>query len=250
MGAEHIFTTFTIMKAWVLIAIAALVAVESFPHVDDIVDETSLIENLHVNPNLQPPPTAKAVVEGPPPPEIKGHEVDERHEDHEGAPTPKCKDKAFCEKACTADAPPHAPKAMVEAHCAKAQCKAGMCWLPSDDEGHDIKEEKKEEEKKQDKKGEKKEVKKEEKEEKKDDKKKEKKDAKKAEEAKKAEKKEEKKVEAVKKEEKKGEKKEEAEKKKEKKGEKKEEAEKKKVKAKAKKAAKKVAKKAKKIVKK
>merc|ERR1711907_289470 len=238
MGAEHIFTTFTIMKAWVLIAIAALVAVESFPHVDDIVDETSLIENLHVNPNLQPPPTAKAVVEGPPPPEIKGHEVDERHEDHEGTPTPKCKDKAFCEKACTADAPPHAPKAMVEAHCAKAQCKAGMCWLPSDDEGHDIKEEKKEEEKKQDekeekkqdekeekkeaKKEEKKEVKKEEKEEKKDDKKKEKKDAKKAEEAKKAEKKEEKKVEAVKKEEKKGEKKEEAEKKKEKKGEKKE----------------------------
>merc|ERR1712199_113593 len=208
MGAEHIFTTFTIMKAWVLIAIAALVAVESFPHVDDIVDETSLIENLHVNPNLQPPPTAKAVVEGPPPPEIKGHEVDERHEDHEGTPTPKCKDKAFCEKACTADAPPHAPKAMVEAHCAKAQCKAGMCWLPSDDEGHDIKEEKKEqdekEEKKQDEKEEKKEAKKEEmkeakkedkKEAKKDDKKKEKKDAKKAEEAKKAEKKEEKKVE-------------------------------------------------------
>merc|ERR1711907_66959 len=212
MGAEHIFTTFTVMKAWVPIAIAALVAVESFPHVDDIVDETSLIENLHVNPNLQPPPTAKAVVEGPPPPEIKGHEVDEHHEDHEGTPTPKCKDKAFCEKACTADAPPHAPKAMVEAHCAKAQCKAGMCWLPSDDEGHDIKEEKKEEEKeekkeakkeemkeakkedkKEAKKAEKKEVKKEEKEEKKDDKKKEKKDAKKAE--------EEKKVEAVKKEE-------------------------------------------------
>merc|ERR1711907_246171 len=203
MGAEHIFTTFTIMKAWVLIAIAALVAVESFPHVDDIVDETSLIENLHVNPNLQPPPTAKAVVEGPPPPEIKGHEVDERHEDHEGTPTPKCKDKAFCEKACTADAPPHAPKAMVEAHCAKAQCKAGMCWLPGDDEGHDIKEEKKEEEKKQDEKEEKKE------EEKKQDEKEEKKEAKKEEkkETKKTEKKEVTKEEKEKKDDKKEEKK-------------------------------------------